>query len=107
MIIMKNVYSVFLKIFTLKVIVFSEYPIVGSDSDAFIMTSYIKILPKVIAQSDNTLLANHIRFVVYAEAEIGIDYLLYSLQVIIGEVLVFVKLFSESENTLLKSSYGS
>ena len=49
MIIMKNVYSFVLKIFTLKVIVFSEYPIVGSDSDAFIMTSYIKILPKVIA----------------------------------------------------------
>ena len=43
----------------------------------------------------------------YAEAEIGIDYLLYSLQVIIGEILVFVKLFSESENTLLKSTYGS
>ena len=43
----------------------------------------------------------------YAEAEIGIDYLLYSLQVIIGEVLVFVELFSESENTLLKSAYGS
>ena len=43
----------------------------------------------------------------YAEAEIGIDYLLYSLQIIIGEVLVFVKLFSESENTLLESSYGS
>ena len=70
MIIRKNVYSVFLKIFTLKVIVFSEYPIVGSDSDAFIMTSYIKILPKVIAQSDNTLLANHIRFVMYAESKI-------------------------------------
>ena len=44
---------------------------------------------------------------VYAEAEIGIDYLLYSLQVIIGEVLVFVKLFSESENSLLKSADGS
>ena len=44
---------------------------------------------------------------VYAEAEIGIDYLLYSLQIIIGEVLVFVELFSESENTLLESAYGS
>ena len=44
---------------------------------------------------------------VYAEAEIGIDYLLYSLQIIIGEVLVFVELFSESGNSLLKSSYGS
>ena len=43
----------------------------------------------------------------YAEAEIGIDYLLYSLQIIIGEVLVFVELFSESENSLLESSYGS
>ena len=43
----------------------------------------------------------------YAEAEIGIDYLLYSLQIIIGEFLVFVKLFSESGNTLLKSSYRS
>ena len=43
----------------------------------------------------------------YAEAEIGIDYLLYSLQIIIGEILVFVKLFSESENTILKSTDGS
>ena len=43
----------------------------------------------------------------YAEAEIRIDYLLYSLQIIIGEILVFVKLFSESENTLLESAYGS
>ena len=49
MIIMKNVYSVFLKIFTIKVIVFSEYPIVGSDSDAFIMSFHVKIFPKVIA----------------------------------------------------------
>ena len=43
----------------------------------------------------------------YAEAEVGIDYLLYSLQIIIGEVLIFVELFSESENSLLKSAYGS
>ena len=43
----------------------------------------------------------------YAEAEIGIDYLLYSLQIIIGEISVFVELFSESGNTLLKSSYRS
>ena len=43
----------------------------------------------------------------YAEAEIGIDYLLYSLQIIIGEVLVFVELFSESGNSLLKSTDGS
>ena len=41
-----------------------------SNTNAFVMTSYIKILPKVIAQSDNTLLANHIRFVVYAESKI-------------------------------------
>lgn len=43
----------------------------------------------------------------YAEAEIGIDYLLYSLQIIISEFLVFFELFSESENTLLKSTDGS
>ena len=43
----------------------------------------------------------------YAEAEIGIDYLLYSLQIVIGEFLVFVELFSESENTILKSTDGS
>ena len=43
----------------------------------------------------------------YAEAEIGIDYLLYSLQIVIGEFLVFVELFSESENTLLESTDGS
>ena len=49
MIIMKNVYSVFLKIFTIKVIVFSEYPIVGSDSDTFIVSFHVKIFPKVIA----------------------------------------------------------
>ena len=49
MIIMKNVYSVFFKIFTLKVIVFSEYPIVGSDSDTFIVSFHVKIFPKVIA----------------------------------------------------------
>ena len=49
MIILKNVYSVFLKIFTIKVIVFSEYPIFRSDANTFVMTSYVKILPKVIA----------------------------------------------------------
>ena len=43
----------------------------------------------------------------YAEAEIGIDYLFYSLQIIIGDVLVFVELFSESENSLMESAYGS
>ena len=43
----------------------------------------------------------------YAEAEIGIDYLLYSLQIVIGEFLVFVELFSESENTILKSTDSS
>ena len=43
----------------------------------------------------------------YTEAEIGIDYLLYSLQIIIGDVLVFVKLFSEPKDSFLESSYGS
>ena len=78
-----------------------------SNTNAFIMTSYIKILPKVIAQSDNTLLANHIRFVVYAESKIWVYHLLNPLKVVIYKMIVFVKLFSESENTLLKSSYGS
>ena len=44
------------------------------------MTSYIKILPKVIAQSDNTLLANHIRFVMYAESKIWVYHLLNPLK---------------------------
>ncbi len=43
----------------------------------------------------------------HAEAEIGIDYLLYSLQVIISEISVFVELLSESGDTLLESAYGS
>ena len=34
----------------------------------------------------------------------GIDYLLDSLQVVIGKVLVFVELFSESADSLLESS---
>ena len=45
----KNINSVFFVIFALKVIVFSEYPIVGSDSDTFIVSFHVKILPKVIA----------------------------------------------------------
>ena len=43
----------------------------------------------------------------HAEAEVGIDYLLYSLQVIIGDISVFVELLSESGNTILESAYGS
>ena len=42
---------------------------------------------------------------VYAEAEIGIDYLLYSLQIIIGEVLVFVELFSVPRSVYVEPSY--
>ena len=41
--------TAFFIIFALKVIVFSEYPIVGSDSDTFVVSFHVKILPKVIA----------------------------------------------------------
>ena len=42
-------YQRFFVIFALKVIVFSEYPIVGSDSDTFIVSFHVTILAKVIA----------------------------------------------------------
>ena len=45
----KKILTAFFVIFALKVIVFSEYPIVGSDSDTFIVSFHVKILPKVIA----------------------------------------------------------
>ena len=45
----EKILTAFFIIFALKVIVFSEYPIVGSDSDTFIVSFHVKILPKVIA----------------------------------------------------------
>ena len=47
--IQKNINRGFSLNFTLKNMIFSEYPIVGSDSNTFIVSSYVKIPPKVIA----------------------------------------------------------